>query len=444
MLMKKFLSFLTAIIIFSFATPSFAGCPLPGVTKSMLNADYWLLRAKDADKILFSAEDIEKFNAQISATPKTYCANLLEYPQDISKDDLIRAVSPEPNFHPKNYIDGKRATQRFLQELTDECNICGISENNLTRFGFAADNLQLRTLPTLKSSHKTAHDKLFDRYTESSVKIWEPLIILHSSKSGEWLFVRTRNCSGWVQANGVAICDRATFEKYIKMPFIIVTGAKIYPRIGLMGKRYELLMGTKLPLAENQDTIVEGVASSTSRVVLLPESDENGNFKTHEILIPVSADIHEGYLDYTQENIIRAAFKLLGEPYGWGGNFGQWDCSALIHDVYSVFGFELPRNSRVQTRIPSFHADVKKYSAAEKEKLLSELPAGAFVQMPGHIMMYIGTARGKPYIIHETHALYSKTGHEIYLNCAVVTDMNLYRANGKKIMDCIENINAIK
>lgn len=444
--MKKILSIFVAILLFAFVGTAFANCEELGVTKSMLNADYWILRTQDADKIIMSANDIAQFNAQICANSKTHCTDILSVADIISGESIKNAISPKNKLLPNNFVDGNRVTPDFLNSVVAECNTESISDTVKVRFAFAKENLSLRTLPTEKASFKTRQGKLFDRYTVSSIKLWEPLVVLHSSASGAWCFVRAKNCEGWVKTEGLAFCDRETLEKYLKMPFVIVTGSKIYPREGLFGKRYELLMGTKLPLSENQDAIVDSVSSCTSRVVLLPENDENGNFKTRELLIPMSADVHEGYLDYTQENMLRTAFKLLGEPYGWGGNFAQWDCSALIHDVYSVFGFELPRNSVVQTRIPSFHADTKKYSDSEKEALLATLPAGSFVQMPGHIMLYIGTVRGKPYILHETYSLYkdSSKKEEIFMNCAVVTNMDLYRSNRKKIISCIENINAVK
>lgn len=441
--MKKFPAIIAAIVLTVFATAAFAACEELGIPKAMLTPSFWIARTKEADRILLSAEEIEKFNANICVTPRTHCANLLEYPKIVAGEEIKKAISPEKKLLPKNYVDGQRVTQNFLQSLVEECNIEGIKEQVPVCYAFAADNLKLRALPTLKSSYKTAQGKLFDRYTVSSVKIWEPLIVLHGSKSGKWLFVRTKNCDGWVEAGGVAFCDRAAFEEYQKPPFVVVTGAKIYPREGLAGRRHEFLLGTKLPLAAAQENIVGEVSSCTSKIVLLPENDESGNFAVRELLIPDSADIHEGYLGYTQENLLRTAFKLLGEAYGWGGDFAQWDCSALIHDVYSVFGFDLPRNSLVQTRIPSFHAETQKMRDEEKERLLSELPAGTFVQMPGHIMLYLGTVNGKPYILHEVYALH-RSSRKIHINCAAVTNMDMQRANGKKIISSIENINAIK
>lgn len=444
--MKKVFAIVSVMVLLVCATAAFADCEELGVTKSMLNADYWILRAKDADQIVMSPEDIAQFNAKICENSATHCTDIVAFAETVDGETVKKAISPDKRLHPNNFVEGKPVTKEFLDSLTEECNVAAIPATVKCRFAFVKENSSVRAMPTDKASYRTNKNSLFDRYTVSSLKIWESVAVLHSSASGQWSFVRAKNCEGWIKTVALAFCDKATVEKYLKIPFAVVTAAKIYPREGLTGKRWEFLLGTRIPLAENQDVVIEKVASHTSKVVLLPDNDADGDFTTRQLLIPLNAELHEGYLEYTQANLLRIAFKLLGEPYGWGGDFAQWDCSALIHDIYSVFGFELPRNSSVQTRIPSFHADVKNYSDIEKAKLLSQLPAGAFVQMPGHIMLYIGNARGKPYILHECYALHKdgSKNSKIEINCAVVTDMELYRRNGKKIISCIENINAIK
>ena len=68
--------------------------------------------------------------------------------------------------------------------------------------------------------------------------------------------------------------------------------------------------------------------------------------------------------------------------------------------------------------------------------------------MPGHIMLYLGTIRGRPYIIHSAYALgpSGKKGAEGVktLNCVAVTDMEMTRRNGTTIIDNIANINIIR
>ena len=440
--MKKLCTILCLLIIFTTASCGFCA-DIFGAEPSMQKAEYWILHASDADKVIMPEAAIKDFNIAIQKADKTYCRDIFAYPEAISAEHLRSSISAEKRLLKDNYIDGNLPTDEFLETLIEECNLNDIPAETKVRYAFAAQNLNLRTLPTEKQSHRIKKDKFFDRYTMSLIKLWEPLLVLHSSKSGAWCYVMSKNCAGWVKTDGLAFCDKHTLKKYHEMPYLTVTGAKIYPRLGLTGKRLELQLGTRLPIAEKPSSVC-GIGHWSSYTVLLPARSKHGKFCEKKLLIPFSADVCKGNLAYTQENLLRTAFKLLGEQYGWGGNFMQWDCSALIHDVYSVFGFELPRNSSAQARIPCFHADCKAMSDDEKEKLLATLYSGALLQMPGHIMLYLGTVRGKPYILHATAALYPiDEMSEIRTNCTVVTSMDIKRANGKKIISCIENICAI-
>ena len=70
------------------------------------------------------------------------------------------------------------------------------------------------------------------------------------------------------------------------------------------------------------------------------------------------------------------------------------------------------------------------------------------MQMPGHIMLYLGTIKGRPYVIHSVYALApSDAGGAdgvTVLNCVAVTDMEMRRRNGSRIIDNIANINIIR
>lgn len=445
--MKKICAVVCLMCLLVSAVPAFSADKL-GAEAKMKTASFWINRIQNPDEVIMTPEAIEEFNTKIVATPGTYCKNMLEYPETRSKDVLIKAISVERKLMPKNYVDGRRVTKEFLNSLVEECNIDALQEETPVRYGIASANSIIKLVPTKKSSHKTPGDKLFDRYMESFVKIGEPLVVFHTSRSGKWYYVVATNCDGWMPAEDIAFTDKETLANYLDKPFIIVTGTKIYPRGGLTGERYEFQLGTRLPLAENNEEVLKEVGSFSSYTVLLPDRDKNGNLCEKKLLIPCSADVHEGFLPYTQENLLKYVFKFLGEPYGWGGSFGQWDCSAMIHDVYSLFGFRLPRNSGAQARIPAFSTNAKNMSDEQKRVLLAGLPAGTILQMPGHVMFYLGTVNGMPYIFHETYATYghAKNGKmkEIIINCAVVSDMELRRANGKKIITCIEKIVAIK
>ncbi|MDO4952882.1 MAG: SH3 domain-containing protein [Synergistaceae bacterium] len=443
--MKKLCAIISLLLLAITALPAFSADIL-GAEAKMKTAEYWISRIQNPDAVVMTPEEIQEFNGKILATPNTYCKNLLEYPETLPKERVLNAIGVERKLLPDNYVNGRPVTQAFLNGVTEECNLDAVCDEMPVRYAFAAKNSMIKTVPTTKSSHKSPDDKLFDRYIESFVKIWEPLAVFHTSRSGKWCYVVSQNSDGWVRAEDLTFVDKETMQKYLNMPFIIVTGAKIYPCSGLTGERYEFQLGTRFPLAEDRNTELNNIGSLSSYSVLLPGRDADGNFCEKKLLIPYSADVHEGFIPYTQKNLLKHLFKFLGEQYGWGGSFGQWDCSAMIHDVYSIFGFALPRNSGAQARIQGLSTDTRQMSDEQKCQLLATLPAGAILQMNGHVMLYLGTVNNKPYIFHETYSAFGHSGalKKIIINCAVVSDMDIRRSDGQKIISCIKRSVAIQ
>lgn len=90
-------------------------------------------------------------------------------------------------------------------------------------------------------------------------------------------------------------------------------------------------------------------------------------------------------------NIIKAAEKLLGQPYKWGGESfkeGGFDCSGLIQYVYGQYGVNTPRVSQQQAKMGKVTHD------------LSQLKPGDFVAWDrggsggaSHIAIYAGNGR---------------------------------------------------
>ncbi|MCU0584086.1 MAG: hypothetical protein MUE57_09650, partial [Syntrophales bacterium] len=79
----------------------------------------------------------------------------------------------------------------------------------------------------------------------------------------------------------------------------------------------------------------------------------------------------------------------------------------LVMDVFSTFGFTMPRNSRRQAAFnPAGRKDTAALSEADKIKTLKDLGnRPALLYMPGHIMIHLGIVDGKPYAIHSAWGL---------------------------------------
>ena len=449
--MKKFIAAIILILLGSAACASEPAKNFCGATDNMLSADYWIEHTKRARQTILTLEDTAALSRKIKDTPGTHCTDILAYPAMLPRGLILQKMK---NFSTRpqgrRYIGAAEAGEDFWRRVEENADTGAVKETEMIRFGVAVKNGLIKTLPCEEPLYSGADDILFDMNVESAVKIWEPLAVLHESADGEYFFVESPCCAGWIKKDGVALTDKKTLKELAARDFYVVTGSRVTTDIRTSepeAGRREFFMGTKLPAADGAVS-VGGVSTAFSRGVLVPERGVNGSLRAVAERIPLGAELSHGYLPYTQANVIRQAFKMLGERYGWGGTYGSRDCSAFIRDIYLTFGIELPRNSLQQALTPAERTDAAKLTAAEREKLLAGSPAGTLVQMPGHIMLYLGTIKGRPYIIHSVYALApSDAGGAdgvTVLNCVAVTDMEMRRRNGSRIIDNIANINIIR
>ena len=107
---------------------------------------------------------------------------------------------------------------------------------------------------------------------------------------------------------------------------------------------------------------------------------------------------------FTRRALLTEAFSMLGEPYGWGGLDGGYDCSRFLLEVFGRFGIDLPRHSARQAMAGTFSVDVSAVEDLNEKRLLLEAAArrgAVLLQFPGHIMLYLGTTEeGVPMAIH--------------------------------------------
>ncbi len=115
---------------------------------------------------------------------------------------------------------------------------------------------------------------------------------------------------------------------------------------------------------------------------------------------PERADVQP----FSRRALLTEAFSMLGEPYGWGGKGGGYDCSRFLLEVFGRFGIDLPRNSARQAMAGTFSVDVSTVEDPNEKRLLFEAAAkrgAVLLHFPGHIMLYLGTTEnGVPMAIH--------------------------------------------
>jgi cell wall-associated NlpC family hydrolase len=382
----------------------------------MNSPGYWISRHPNPDGIIMDGADISAFNALIRES-KTFkdLANL----GDQTGDELRKELTGTIDWIAGAKIfqsNGKRVAQGFMSPLIAFMNLEAIPPIVDPRYGFLTAQTDLRVLPTSDALGDEPGDVYIDNLQGSSLEWGSPVVILHASSDQKWFYCATELLSGWIPSERIAVCSQQDFvARYWEGDFWVVTESRgdLYGNEKLTDYRGSIRMGAKLiPLPVTTDG-----QSRTTRIngpvpVLMPLRQEDGSYSEGVFWIEAQG-IHRGYLAYTPRNVYLQAFKQLHSPYGWGGTFGERDCSQYLWETFAVMGIKLPRNSSRQAKagspIPGFTLDT---SIEEKSRLLTgqAIPGATLLRLPGHIMLYLGSVNGKPYVIHSTWAYGEKRG----------------------------------
>ncbi len=180
--------------------------------------------------------------------------------------------------------------------------------------------------------------------------------------------------------------------------------------------------------------------------VLIPICDSQGYLVRQQGYVQKN-QASAGYLPYTARNILQQAFEMLNAPYGWGGMYGEQDCSRFIQQVFATVGVNFPRNSADQVMVGKQVAEFDPNTSAEiKIRSLDRAIGGiTTLYLKGHIMLYLGKAGLLPYAIHETWAYRVPDGDQelIYkINRVAVSDLDL--GIGSRSGSLLERLRSIR
>ena len=440
-----------ACCLFLFAVPaSFAeerlnpAAPsvLPGTQSEMKTAGFWISRHPSPDQAVMTSDGITAFNARVQNGQKL-TKDIFKTIADLKTDPLVGDL--EKTFKAIKdmaYYDvrGNKADDEFLEKVRRNMDLSGVVMGVAPRYGLITRYADQRFLPTAEGLYALAHDIDFDELQNSALDIGTPVAVVHQSLDKQWVYVLSSDSDGWVRAANVAAGDMKTVRDYaVDMNFVMVTAPKadIFTDKAKTQWVGYARMGTRLPVIDVDQDMVE---------VQAPSRNKDGQ------LVLVSGymnaeDIHVGYLPYTPRTIIKQAFHMLNSPYGWGGMYGEQDCSAFLQEIFSTVGVHLPRDSKNQALVG--HEDaVFDEKVLEKEKLdpLGKAPAAVtLLPMKGHIMLYLGMVDGKPYAIHEIWAYRQDGGDKDIIrviNKVVVSD--LYLGQGSQKGSLLRRLSAIR
>ena len=418
---------------------------MPNVDNDMLYADHWIKQLPNPDKIILSGAEIDNFNQDIIRDVPGSVLDLKAYPESLSRTQL-RSLLDQPFPDEPSYIGDQLVEPVFWTELKKQINLDSIEETNQVQYGFTVRRSNLKIFPTASIIGDEPGDPGFDLFQNSAVLAAEPLLVLHNSTDGQWYYVQINNCSGWVPAVDVAISDRETWLGYQnEKNFLVITANHLKldadplaPEISDL----EFSMGCKLPLVD----ATESNATLNMRVdhgnylIKIPTRNAVGQLEFKIGALPISNDVVEGYMPYTRANIIRQAFKMQGDRYGWGGMLNGRDCSSLVMELYRCFGFRLARNSEAQAIATGETNSFKSADRVERENLMKQIMPGAVLHFPGHEMLYLGEEGGRYYVISAlgSYARYKSGDSKIEMvrvRSVVINDLSIIRGNGNQWLD---------
>lgn len=424
---------------------------LPSVSGAMLEAQYWIDKMADPDRTLMDGEEIRAFNQEIYAQSDDNSQgvyDLAAYPREIDAARLRSWMELDPGSGPY-YLAGESSALpgEILDSAVANMGLDRIKASNPAGYAVAAERCNMKCLPIAEAVSDEPGDLEYDEFQYTVVLPGAPVRVLFESMDREWLFVQGYNCRGWVESRFLARADQAQWMEYIKARdrrFVLVAANRVVLNENPHDARLSQLalpMATRLPLAASTDipALLDGQNPSGNRVVYMPLRDSAGKMELKLALIPGSADVRESYLPFTSANVLRQAFKTMGDRYGWGGMLNGRDCSALVMDIYACFGFSLPRNTSGQCRLRNGAVlELEGYGEGYRGQLLNALRPGAALYFPGHTMIYLGSESNRHYVISALGS-YARPGKDGEMDIqrvhgTVVNDLNLKRRNGNTWM----------
>ena len=401
------------------------------VTGAAATADYWL-RA-DGDEPLLSAEACA---ALTHANMQRGLIHDITTAEEFRAGDMVRAqihaaAQGQDVALPALYESGQPLTEQRWREVCDSRAIEEIGAHVPVRPAVTVRRTDVRLLPSDAGWFSAPHDVRYDALQGTVTDPGEAVLVLHGSRDGRYAFVETRDYCGWVDERALAFTDRETWRGFAAPEeFFTVTTA----HLRIAGEEQLLYqLGAKIPGRRSSDGAIH---------LSLPVRDAGGHLVVRKGRLPDDGRLVEGRLPLTHNNLVRLAFSSLYTEYGWGGANEGMDCSSYVQNIYRAMGVELPRDADMQERVRSL-LPLAGLSTAERYERLAQVPPGALLFRPGHVMLYLGRDAGNtPLVIHDISSYY-EDGVQQYIRQVVVSTLDFKNSRGTAAIDTLDGIGLI-
>lgn len=407
---------------------------VPGVTPSMLDAQFWLSCVDDA----MTVYDVDTICHVIE--PGAHLADLDAMSRNFTEPEKWVAEGiPAPD---EGYLrDGRPLDSAMRERIEANAAVRAVPE----RFGFSIRRAPIGAWPTPLAIFRTPGDREFDQVQQTALHTFEPVLILGESQDQAWYLVQSRTYQGWIMKSHVAWCENALWDRYATpaAPLVVVgRGVSTEPDpYSESSDAIAVEFGAWLPKSQEPWPGESRQDAIWHHIVDIPLRTPEGQLSVVSRLIARTAPVVNGFLPATRHSVLNSAFALLGDRYGWGDSFNRHDCSSFIMDVYRTIGVQLPRNSKSQSlAVPDRVPLGQNWEAS----LLQARP-GDELYMPGHVLLYLGIFEAQHYAIHAFVGYSEGPGTEpVLANQVMVTPLAIHLRNGeKRYGDALTSVHAI-
>ncbi|GAB3740432.1 SH3 domain-containing protein [Silanimonas algicola] len=383
--------------------------------EAAFGAAYWIARWPGAERVTMDATAVAAHNARLfDADPAVTRLDAL--PATLSTDAIrsrVVALSTGPTA-PRYGEDGRLLGATDHQRWSDALGLRALEADAGERpvgWALVTRRAALRTFPTHERVFRAPGESDLDRFQESAFFPGTPVAVLHTSADGRWRFVVGPTYAAWIEDDALAHTDRDTALDFaaragrvVLEPVARLAATPEAPAVSGL----ELDMGVALPerRGASPSLLVNGQGALGAHVVEVPLRDADGALALTAALLPRGEASHDGPLPASRANVLRQAFRFLGERYGWGHANGARDCSGFVSEVYRSLGLVLPRNTGDQARSPALaRQSLAGLDRAARLAAVGASAPGDLLYLPGHVVMVVGHDAQGPWVIHDVHRL---------------------------------------
>ncbi len=389
----------------------------PNVTAEMNTPDFWIKNLKgDPDRVILTPAQIAELNRKnrtksykfIDINGKEYSllgknSYLVDDPLSIVSisGDSVRAIMEQrlKSFERGTSYDfrHKVVDDAAKRKIIEKTRYTQIPVTITPRYGILVCASQNMKYPTAEEFWPEP-DGWISNNSFSSLDAASPVAILHTSEGGDWYYIRSEIHFGWVPATHVATSAARDIGNFVNAKsFVVATAGKVpvYADAAQGAFLLDLYMGARLPLVRK---------ASDGWHVLAPFRMPDGSFKAVPGLIRPDTGVSESFQPFTRSNVIRTFFAKLGDPWSSGDYYEGRHCCGTMRGVLRTFGISVLNSTTFQ-----LHASDHVYSYPEntpnevKYQYLAKCePAVTMLGSPAHVILYLGEANGRQYVIHST------------------------------------------